>query len=294
MSSDSAETFFDYGADHNPEDSGVIDSVGFENLVYLYPQDDQDQETETIPIDEADEEVYHLEVDSEVQALSKDSENAYKYKRLSAEQEKQLLVHAKMGDLQAQNKLVEANRWIVIYLAQRFQQPGIDLDELIQEGYIALWRAIEKKDIYNACRLSTYAHKVILWKMLQVVRKAQSDSEATEYGSDDTTLDDLVIDYKSEDALERIIPRLEIAQATAGLSDREKEALVRRFGLRDRLHVVGREIDPQITRTRDGYEMVAFRLVNNAIKKMRNHSQTPFVHEWIAAVDEKYPIPKSQ
>ena len=74
---------------------------------------------------------------------------------------------AHKGDADAKNKLMEMNLRLVIPTAKRFQRPGMELMDLIEEGNLGLWQAIEKFDPSKGYRFSTYA----LYWIEQYIRK---------------------------------------------------------------------------------------------------------------------------
>lgn len=76
---------------------------------------------------------------------------------LSAEEEKELLIKIKSGDMQARDKLIESNLRLVISVAKKFQGRGVAFLDLIQEGNIGLMNSIDKFDIDRGVRFSTYA-----------------------------------------------------------------------------------------------------------------------------------------
>lgn len=76
---------------------------------------------------------------------------------LSAQAEVELARRVERGDLQAKEQLVCANLRLVVNLARRFQQSGLPLGDLIQEGTLGLIRAAEKFDYRRGYRFSTYA-----------------------------------------------------------------------------------------------------------------------------------------
>ncbi|MBO7238822.1 MAG: sigma-70 family RNA polymerase sigma factor [Elusimicrobiaceae bacterium] len=73
----------------------------------------------------------------------------------------------KKGDKNAKNKMMELNLRLVIPTAKRFQRPGMDLMDLIEEGNLGLMQAIEKFEPAKGYRFSTYA---IYW-IEQYIRK---------------------------------------------------------------------------------------------------------------------------
>ncbi len=76
---------------------------------------------------------------------------------LTQEQEYAIAVAVSQGDLNAKNKMIEANLRLVINIAKRYQYSVIPLVDIIQEGNTGLIRAVEKFDPTKGFRFSTYA-----------------------------------------------------------------------------------------------------------------------------------------
>ena len=78
-----------------------------------------------------------------------------------------LWTRVKKGDKAAKNKMMEMNLRLVIPTAKRFQRPGMELMDLIEEGNLGLLQAIEKFEPQKGYRFSTYA---VYW-IEQYIRK---------------------------------------------------------------------------------------------------------------------------
>src|SRR6187397_1811752 len=94
---------------------------------------------------------------------------------LTPAEELELARRIERGDLDAKDRMIEANLRLVVHLAKRFQREdsGMTLLDLIQEGTIGLVRAVEKLDHRRGLRFSTYA---TLWirQAIDRVRKLQA------------------------------------------------------------------------------------------------------------------------
>jgi len=80
-----------------------------------------------------------------------------KYPLLTAEEEVDLSKRARAGDAEARSRLILSNLRLVVNIAKRYQNQGLGLMDLIEEGNLGLIKAVEKFDIEKGCRFSTYA-----------------------------------------------------------------------------------------------------------------------------------------
>lgn len=97
------------------------------------------------------------------------------FKMLTAEEEADLAARIAEGDMEAKNKLVEANLRLVVSLARHYQGCGLSYQDLIQEGNIGLIKAAEKFDLSKGFRFSTYAS----WWIKQALSRAIADQSRT-------------------------------------------------------------------------------------------------------------------
>lgn len=162
---------------------------------------------------------------------------------LSQEEESVLLSRLKDGDSDVRSTLVERNLRLVVYIARKFENTGIPVEDLVSIGSIGLIKAVSTYDIMKNIKLATYASKCIENEILMYLRRTMKskaevsfdeplnvDSEGNELCLSDVkgTPDDAIYgDLEKED--QRQILQLALER----LPWRERTIVDLRFGLRD-------------------------------------------------------------
>lgn len=125
-----------------------------------------------------------------------------KCKPISKEEEFDLLKKAKNGDTEATNKIVESNLRFVWSVAKCYSNQGIPLLDLISEGNMGLFKALEKYDLDSGIKFITYA---VYWVRLYIYNlitdKNKKNNTEVDFGDNN----DLLVQEKFGDKLDSFI-----------------------------------------------------------------------------------------
>lgn len=160
---------------------------------------------------------------------------------LKGQEEADALEALEQGDEAAKQLLIERNLRLVVYIARRFENTGVYLEDLISIGTIGLIKAISTYRREKNIKLATYASRCIENEILMHIRKiAGQRSEVSldepinmDYDGNELLLSDIlgtdedIIFRPLEDDVDICVLR----QALDGLSQREREIVWMRYGL---------------------------------------------------------------
>lgn len=90
---------------------------------------------------------------------------------LSSEEEKEAIQQLIKGEEKARNLLIEHNLRLVVYIAKRFNNTGIDIEELISVGTVGLIKAVKSYNSEKKIKLATYASRCIENEILMYLRR---------------------------------------------------------------------------------------------------------------------------
>ena len=160
---------------------------------------------------------------------------------LPREEEDAAIAALDNGDMQARKLLIEHNLRLVVYICKRFENTGINIEDLISIGTIGLIKAVNTFNSGKNIKLATYASRCIENEILMYLRKI--GSQRTEISFDEPLNMDwdgnelLLSDILGTDCdevcrpLEDDAEKAMLMQAVSTLSEREQEIITMRFGL---------------------------------------------------------------
>lgn len=160
---------------------------------------------------------------------------------LSTEEERELLVKLCEGEMRARALLIERNLRLVAYIAKKFDNTGINVEDLISIGTIGLIKAVNTFDITKKIKLATYASRCIENEILMFLRRnGKTRMEVSfdeplnvDWDGNELLLSDILGtegDLVGR-ALEEEDERRLLTDAIDNLSQRERRIMVLRFGL---------------------------------------------------------------
>lgn len=170
----------------------------------------------------------------------------------TAEEESALVAKMENGDETVKDELVEHNLRLVVYIARRFQNTGVDLDDLISVGTIGLIKAVSSFSSGKSVKLATFASRCIENEILMHLRrtvKLKNEVSFDEPLNTDGDGNELVLaDVMGTDS-DAVYKRIEngveselLKQALSKLNEREKEIMEMRYGLNGEDEKTQREV----------------------------------------------------
>ena len=171
---------------------------------------------------------------------------------LKGEEERNALEALERGEEEARQQLVEHNLRLVVYIARRFENTGVNLEDLISIGTIGLIKAIGTYRRDKNIKLATYASRCIENEILMYIRKIAGrkaevsldepinmDGDGNEMRLSDIlgTDEDVVTGPLEED-----VDRMVLRQALKELPEREREIVYMRYGLEGRKELTQKEV----------------------------------------------------
>lgn len=171
---------------------------------------------------------------------------------LTREEEGELIARLGQGDPEARARLIEHNLRLVVYIARRFENTGINIEDLISIGTIGLIKAVGTYQPAKSIKLATYASRCIENEILMHFRAQKklagevslADSlDGDDDGSSLSLMDVIAVDDNMLEELDTRDACRKVRHCVATcLTDRERSIITLRYGLDDRPPRTQREI----------------------------------------------------
>ena len=171
---------------------------------------------------------------------------------LSKEKEIELVEKANNGDTEAKSKLIEHNLRLVVFLAKKYENTKVDLEDLVSIGTIGLIKGINTYKLDKNIKLATYASRCIDNEILMFLRKNKKrrteisfedslsyDSEGNELHLEDIlgTEEDIVTKGLEEETEKRLL-----YQEINRLKERDRNIMIMRYGLFNHKEMTQKEV----------------------------------------------------
>ncbi len=171
---------------------------------------------------------------------------------LPANEEEIMLKKLEENNFEARQVLVEHNLRLVVYIAKKFENTGIGIEDLISIGTIGLMKAINTFNTGKNIKLATYASRCIENEILMYLRRSNKtkgeisiDEPLNQDGdgnelllSDILGTDDDITSRAMEDEVDRVL----LKSAILKLNSREKNIMELRFGFKSGVEKTQKEV----------------------------------------------------
>lgn len=171
---------------------------------------------------------------------------------LSKEEEVKYVELSLNGDEFARNKLIEHNLRLVVFLAKKYENTNIDLEDLVSIGTIGLIKGVNTYKLDKNIKLATYASRCIDNEILMYLRKTKrrrsevsfEDSLSFDAEGNELHLEDVlgtesdIVTKGLEDETNKELLKSEIDK----LNDRDREIIELRYGLNGKEELTQKEV----------------------------------------------------
>ena len=197
---------------------------------------------------------------------------------LKGKEEQEALEELEQGSEAAKQKLIERNLRLVVFIARRFENTGVNIEDLISIGTIGLIKAISTYRRDKNIKLATYASRCIENEILMYIRKISNQKAEVsldepinmDYDGNELLLSDILgtdedmILRPMEDDVDLCLLR----QAVRELPDREREIVLMRFGLEGRKELTQKEVAQKLGISQSYISRLEKRIMNRLKKEI--------------------------
>lgn len=195
---------------------------------------------------------------------------------LTKEEEQNLYNEISQGKESSKNKLIVHNLRLVVYIAKKFENSGVPIDDLISIGTIGLIKAVNTFSPERSIKLATYASRCIENEILMYLRKTSNMKNEvsieeplnTDWDGNELLLCDILgseADIVNKDIEQELEKKL-LLQAVDKLNSREKMIMEMRFGLNSKKEFTQKQVADELGIS----QSYISRLEKKIIKRLRN------------------------
>ncbi len=195
---------------------------------------------------------------------------------LSKEEEVDYVLKSMDGDVLAKNKLIEHNLRLVVFLAKKYENTNIDLEDLVSIGTIGLIKGVNTYKLDKNIKLATYASRCIDNEILMYLRKTKrkkteislEDRLSFDADGNELHLEDVlgteanIVTKNLDDELDKTLLRRELNK----LNKRDKEIMILRYGLNGNAELTQKEVADKLGIS----QSYISRIEKKVIKKLGN------------------------
>jgi RNA polymerase sporulation-specific sigma factor len=197
---------------------------------------------------------------------------------LSPEEEALLISSFEKGGEKVKRVLIEHNLRLVVYIARRFENTGIGIEDLISIGTIGLIKAINTYNPQKNIKLATYASRCIENEILMYLRKSSGQKTEvsfdeplnTDWDGNELLLSDILgteIDMVMR-PIEDDVDKELLHNALRQLTSREKQIIAMRFGLYDSEEKTQKEVADILGISQSYISRLEKRIINRLKKEI--------------------------
>ena len=205
---------------------------------------------------------------------------------LSKEEEEECVRKAKLGDKEARNKLIEHNLRLVAHIVKKYDHRKEDEDDLISIGTIGLIKGVDSYSYKHGTRITTYCARCIENEILMHFRSDKKNNKNISLneqvgfdkdGNEITFLDilktpkpDFAIEIHNKNNIDLIKKYFDI------LTNREKDIIIKRYGLDGRKPITQKEIAKTIGISRSYVSRIEKRALTKMLREFIKNKNNSF------------------
>ena len=202
---------------------------------------------------------------------------------LEREDEERAINALERGDEAARQELIEHNLRLVVYISKRFENTGINIEDLISIGTIGLIKAVNTFKSGKNIKLATYASRCIENEILMYLRKISTQRTEisfdeplnTDWDGNELLLSDILgtDDDEVYRPLEDDADKQMLMEAIDSLSERERSIILMRFGLPGGKEYTQKEVADKMGISQSYISRLEKRIIDRLRKEMLRQMQ---------------------